>query len=584
MVQFLNESRESRDSVEATRLQNVRDVVLIGISLCAILYLGQEVIIPVAIATLLAVVLSPLVRRLQNIGVPKVAGVSVVVLSTFALLTAAGFLVATTLTQLAADLPRYEQNLRVKAQSIKSMTSGSKTLENAANVLEKLEREISAGEALSGGGAPVAVEITENRFGALQPVAQVLALLAHPLAQMAIMFLMLGFILYSREDLRNRFIRLVGTHDINKTTVALDEAGSRLSRLFRMQLAVNACAGCVVALALAALGVPGAALWGVLTAILRFAPYVGTFVASIFPIAIALAVGDGWTLGLVTAAFIFTLEFIVGHIVEPLVYGKSTGLSTFAIVLAAAFWTALWGPVGLLLSTPMTLGIMILGRHVNQLNALAILLGSDMPLAPETVFYQRLLAGDPAEAAEQAEVFLETGELADFIRQVAVPGLFLAHYDEQRRILTPQQAHTIRATFAEVLEELDDTPNADGQDAGVKLVAARGPLNEAATMAVSTYFTHSGVSNSVVEAKAQVPERAHAGAKRLNQVYICYLMAPSAAADAHIARRLKLRLNAAESTSIAWQHRGGQEKSTSNPVELVSTLKSKMTPRQKVDA
>ena len=229
-----------------------------------------------------------------------------------------------------------------------------------------------------------------------------LGLLIHPLTQLGIVVLMLTFILIYREDLRNRLIRLAGTGDIHRTTTAIDEAGHRLSRLFATQLLINTTTGAFIGAALFLIGIPGALLWGILTAVLRFVPYVGTLLASVFPIIIAAAVGDGWTLALLTLGIIVVTETLVGHVLEPLFFGKSTGLSPVAVVAAAAFWTAIWGPVGLVLSTPITIVLLVVGRNIEALQFLEVLLGSKPVLTPDHAFYQRMLANDPLEAAEHA--------------------------------------------------------------------------------------------------------------------------------------------------------------------------------------
>ncbi len=228
-------------------------------------------------------------------------------------------------------------------------------MNKAAGVLEKLQTEIAAPDPQ--GQAPIAqkpipVELRDSRFGPLEPVISVLAVIAHPLVQLGIVVLMLAFALFNRENLRDRLIRLAGTGDIHRTTLALDEAGKRLSRLFLGQLAINSGAGAVISVALFLLGIPGALLWGLLTAILRFVPFVGTFLASIIPIVIALAVGEGWMLPLAVAGAVLVVEISAGHIFEPIFLGRMTGVSSIAIVVSAAFWAMIWGPVGLLLATP----------------------------------------------------------------------------------------------------------------------------------------------------------------------------------------------------------------------------------------
>ncbi len=291
-------------------------VLVTFIAVCVILYFGRDVLIPVVLAVLLAVLLAPAVRFLHRLGLPKVVAVATMVVTTLASVAVAASVVAFTLTNLAGELPRYEGNLRDKAQNLKAATAGSTTLIRAANVLESLQAELAQDPAPKANTAmaktdaakPLPVEIYDTKFGPLQPIVTVVEMIAHPLAQFGIVFLMLTFVLFNREDLRNRLVRLAGTGDMPRTTVALDEAGTRLSHYFITQLIINASTGILIGAALFVLGVPGALLWGILTAILRFVPYIGTFLAAVFPVIIAIAVGDGWTLALVTLATIAVTE------------------------------------------------------------------------------------------------------------------------------------------------------------------------------------------------------------------------------------------------------------------------------------
>jgi predicted PurR-regulated permease PerM len=217
-----------------------------------------------------------------------------------------------------------------------------------------------------------------------------------------------------QQDLRNRMIRLAGAHDLQRTTAAIDDAGQRLSRLFLTQLALNAGFGLVIGLGLWLIGVPSAPLWGILAMTLRFVPYIGAIISAIFPLLVAAAVGPGWSMVLWTAALFLIVEPIVGHVIEPMVYGQSSGLSPVAVVASATFWTWLWGPIGLVLATPLTVCLVVLGRHVEQLKFLEIMLGDRPALSPTEVTYQRMLAGDPMEAAEQAETFLKEQPLVSY--------------------------------------------------------------------------------------------------------------------------------------------------------------------------
>ncbi len=256
--------------------------------------------------------------------------------------------------------------------------------------------------------------------GPIDSIANILGRLIHPLTQLGIVVLMLTFILIYREDLRNRLIRLAGTGDIHRTTTAMDEAGHRLSRLFATQLLINTTTGAFIGAALFLLGVPGALLWGILTAVLRFVPYVGTLLASI-PDHHCGCGGRRLDAGMLTVGVVVVTETVVGHVLEPLLFGKSTGLSPVAVVAAAAFWTAIWGPIGLVLSTPVTIVLLVVGRNIEALQFLEVLLGSAPVLTPDHAFYQRMLAHDPVEAAQHAEPYVEAGTLDKYLTEVAIP-------------------------------------------------------------------------------------------------------------------------------------------------------------------
>ena len=428
------------------------------LAVCAILYYGQQILIPIVLAILLSLLLAPCIRAFQTLGLPKSVSIISVVCIAFAILFALTAVLATSLTRLAGDLPQYESNLREKARSLKLATSGGGTIEKAANVLKDLQSELQQpGQPTltnNQSTSPIPVEVRESNFGPLDPVIKAVGILIHPLTQFGIVLLMVVLILFNREDLRNRLIRLAGTGDLHRTTTALDDAGQRLGQLFTTQIIINGLTGAFIGAALAFIGIPGAILWGVLTAVMRFIPYVGTFLSAVFPVIIAAAIGEGWSLALMAIVIIAAVEIIVGQILEPLFFGKMTGVSTFAIVASAAFWAALWGPIGLILSTPMTIGLLVIGRNIESLNFFDVLLGSEPVLAPEHIFYQRLLASDPIDAAEPADIYLKEERLDRFVNEVAVPGLMLANNDSLRGVLSIERQTTIAHSFSEMLDDV----------------------------------------------------------------------------------------------------------------------------------
>jgi hypothetical protein len=267
--------------------------------------------------------------------------------------------------------------------------------------------------------------------------------------------------LLQREDLRNRLIRLAGSHDLQRTTAALNDAAGRLSRLFLIQLLLNGTFGLVIGIGLWLIGIPSAILWGILAAVLRFVPYIGAAIAAAFPLALAVAVDPSWSMLLWTLALFLVVEPIVGHVIEPMVYGHSTGLSPVAVVASATFWTALWGPIGLVLATPLTVCLVVLGRHVERLEFLDVMFGDRPALSPPEIFYQRMLAGDPTDAAEKAEEFLKERSLSSYYDEVALKGLQLAQVDAERGALDRERLVKIRdavSEFANNLSEQDDRP------------------------------------------------------------------------------------------------------------------------------
>ena len=440
--------------------------VLVGAAIVAALYFGREVLLPMALAVLLSFVLAPLVKLLQRFYLPRFAAVTIVVLLAFGVISGLATLMFAQVSQLAGDLPRYQSNLAEKVQALRGATTASGTLEQASQVLQNLQKELdrpktakptspTAPDAGALPDRPIPVEVRQPDPGALQTLATLIASLIHPLATTGIIIIFVVFILLQQQDLRNRLIRIAGSHDLQRTTLAMDDAGKRLSRLFLMQLALNAAFGLIIGIGLWAIGVPSAPLWGLLAMVLRFVPYIGAIVAAILPLIVATAVDPGWSMMLMTAALFLIVEPLIGHVVEPMVYGHSSGLSPVAVVVSATFWTWLWGPIGLVLATPLTMCLVVLGRHVERLKFLEVLLGDRPALSPSENAYQRMLAGDPIETTEQAQAFLKGGTLTQYYEQIMMGALRLAWADLQRGRLDQQETQRIRNTVSEVVEDLE---------------------------------------------------------------------------------------------------------------------------------
>ena len=444
------------------------------------LFLGREVLVPFVVAVLLSFVLAIPVRVLQGWGLGRAIPVTIVVLLAFVAIFAVAAVLVSQISELAADLPRYQVTIREKIASLKGAASGSGLLERLAAMLQSLSDELAGrvaepGPGTSGAGAPsgspareqpLPVEIINTRTSPLSAIASVIGPLLHPLATAGLVAVFTVFALLQREDLRNRAIRLAGSHDLQRTTAAMNDAARRLSRLFLAQVIVNSLFGVVVGIGLWLIGVPSPMLWGILAAISRFVPYVGVVLAAGGPLILAAAVDPHWTMLIFTAAFFAVCEFMVGQIVEPLTYGHSTGLSPIAVIAAVTFWTWIWGPVGLILAVPLTVCVVVLGRHVDRLAFLDVMLGDRPPLTVAESFYQRVLAGDAGEAIEQAETFLRDHALSTYYDEVVIKGLALAQTDFERGALDETRLERISGTMAQLFEELADRePDQGGAEA-----------------------------------------------------------------------------------------------------------------------
>jgi predicted PurR-regulated permease PerM len=465
--------------------------VVLGVIVVTALYFGREVLVPIALAVLMSFVLAPLVRVLQGLYVPRVLAVMVSVLVAFVAVFSLGALMVSQVNQLASDLPGYQSTLREKIQSLRGATGGTGTLERASEVLQNLNKELDKPKINPSPIAsdrpepnrPIPVEVRQPDPGALQTVVALITPLVYPLTTTGVVIVFVIFILIQRQDLRNRLVRLAGARDLQRTTAAIDDAGQRLSRLFLTQLALNAGFGLVIGTGLWFIGVPSAPLWGILAMILRFVPYIGAVISAIFPLVLAAAVDPGWTMVIWTAALFLIVEPITGHAIEPLLYGHSTGLSPVAVITSATFWTWLWGPIGLILATPLTICLVVLGRHVDRLKFLDVMFGDQPPLSPSELVYQRMLAGDAMEAAEQAQEYLKEKSLVAYYEDVLIEGLKLAQEDAHGGLLVEERMQRVRDAVAEIVDDLsthEDKPElAIKVDADAKEEAPLAQINKA---------------------------------------------------------------------------------------------------------
>lgn len=534
----------------------------IVIAVIGVLYLGQDVLIPFALAALLSFALAPLVTRLRRWGMPRVPAVLLVAVFSFAFLGAIATLVGSQLINLATNLPTYQQNIQTKLIALRAASGGNETVDRitelARNIDQEIERQAEAAVPRADKKAAVPmVRLQEPQPSTWDVFERVASPLLGPLGTAGLVVVLVVFMLLEREDLRDRLIRLLG-RNLSITTEAMDEAARRVSRYLAMQALVNATYAVPIAAGLYLIGVPNALLWGTLAFLLRFIPYVGPVMAAVFPLALALAVDPGWTMLAWTLALFLTIELISNNLVEPRLYGASTGMSALAVIMAAIFWTVLWGPVGLFLATPLTVCLAVIGRYVPQLRFLDIMLGSAPALTLAERFYQRMLAGDPEEGIELAEGYLAEHSLTAFYDDIVRPALILAEYDRGRKALAAERRPVVTESFMRVIADLDDSDpvlnvEPDAQAAGeaehtasdpepveVLCASGRNGLDLAAATVVAQLLEQRGVRAQVLPAEVMRKRNpARLNAEGARWVLVSFLGAPGPAQVRVPMRRLR---------------------------------------------
>jgi predicted PurR-regulated permease PerM len=483
---------------------------LLGIAITAIviaaLYFAKDVLIPITLAVMLSFVLSPVVDMLQRLRLWRAPAVIVTVLAALGLFALIGTLIGSQAAALTANAPQYAQTVEAKIEGVQnfavthiaSLTQmfGSKlhvpgTAPPAHGPISKPAPATAPPTILTqpeaqGERKPVLVEMEQQQTSPFKIALAVLEPVLGPLETLVIVLIVAIFVLMQKEDLRDRFIRVFGSSDLHRTTLAMDDAGQRLSRYFLSQLAVNTSFGLIIGLGLWLIGIPSPAMFGILAGLLRFVPYIGSALAAIVPMALGAAIDPGWSTVIYVATLFAVVEPVMGYIVEPMLYGHSTGLSPISVIVAAVFWTWIWGPIGLILSTPLTLCLVVMGRHVKSLEFFDVLLGDRPALGPVETFYQRILADNPDEALAHAETLLNDRPLIDYYDGVVVQALKLAALDEARGTIDRPLAAHMNRTMLEVIGDLDDHVELGAEAQGVEPVigavaclAGRGPFDDA---------------------------------------------------------------------------------------------------------
>lgn len=541
---------------------STQTILLIITLIVVTLYLAADILMPIALAVLLGFVLTPIVSRLERWRLGRIPSVLAVVVLLFLAIIGFGAVVGSQLGDLADNLPTYQRNIHAKIESLRSVTASTGNrgaLKQATDAFRDLQQEIeraTAGAApanqLPGAGPapqagtpthrePVPVRIDQSDTGVFDLVGRVLGPAMTPIATAGMVLVFTIFMLLQREDLRDRMIRLVGSGDLSRTTEAMNDAGERVSRYLLMQVVVNVTYGLPIGVGLWLLGVPNPLLWGLLATVLRFIPFLGPVIASAFPIMLSFAVDSGWTLPLLCIALFVAVELFSNNVVEPWLYGSATGLSSLAIIVAAVVWTTLWGPIGLLLATPLTVCLVVLGRHVPQLHFLEVMLGDRPVLPDEAKIYQRLLARDPTEATEIAEERLGKSTPVELADGLLLPVLSLAEQDRQRGTLNPEGRQAVAEGMAGLLDELAETTVPADAAPRVLCVGARNNLDESAAGLLAYLLVGRGVHADVVPCeKASTRSIASLGTAGVDAVVLSSLNPSALGHCRRMMRRLRM--------------------------------------------
>ena len=420
-------------------------IVLGGLVLViACLYWAQAVLIPVALAILLTFLLGPLVSALQRMGLGRVPAVAVVIFLTLVVLASIGWVATAQVKSLAAELPKYRHNIREKVRDLRGIGKDS-ALENIQKTVEEVQDEMERDERSSNAKKQPPVAVQADSSTNLGPLVK-------PIASAGLVFGLLVFMLAQREELRNRLIRLVGYAHLTITTKALEEAGQRISRYLLMQITINGCFGLIIGVALFLIGLPYSFLWGFLSVPLLFIPLIGFWAAAAMPTILSLGVFTDWWWPLVVIGLFLGLKTIINMLLEPLLYGKSVGISPVALLMMIAFWTWLWGPVGLVLATPLTVCLVVFAKHVPQLEFIEVLLSDEPVIETKISYYQRLLAMDQDEAMEIVEDYLKKNPREQIYDTVLMPALSYAKRDRRRNHISEGEEQFIFNSSREILE------------------------------------------------------------------------------------------------------------------------------------
>lgn len=414
-----------------------------------VLWTAKAVLVPLALGIILAFMLTPLVRMFDRLHLPRFAGVLLTMLLTLGLVGGVGYIIGNQFADLSTQVTRYTASMRQKVTNAR--TANGSALRQLARTLDKLNEQLdgNAGELQS--AQPV--RVIPQRLTPMERLQGTMQQIFEPIASAVIVLVLVAFMLGQREDLRDRIIRLMGSANVTTTTRLMDEAGQRVSQFLVWQTLINLIFGTLVGVGLYSIGLPYAALWGGLTALLRFVPFVGTLLSSLMPAALAFAIFPGWTAMLQTLGLFLVLDLLTAYMVEPLIFGRRTGVSSFALLVSALFWIWIWGPAGLLLATPLTVCFAVLGRHVRSLRFLAVIFADEPALQSYMRYYQRLLARDEDEAHTIVDQKVAESGIVAVMDEILIPALTLATQHRLENEITEEAATFIYEATAEIVQQ-----------------------------------------------------------------------------------------------------------------------------------
>jgi predicted PurR-regulated permease PerM len=560
----------------------------------AALHLAREILLPLALATLVSFLLAPLSERLERWGVRRIPSVLAVVSVAFAVLGILGWIVASQLVDLSGNMEKYRANILAK---VRAVTHSSETFSSVARTLEDMQEELASdddagasgkngdktkagphgatdpgqpGAALADASSPdrwtgwfggKAGDRQEGEQGAVEvkvvslppsPLAQVqawLGPLVAPLTTAGIVIVLVLFMLLQREDQRNRLIRLFGASNIHATTEALTDIVDRVSRYLRMQFLINAGYGVCVGTGLSLIGVPNAIMFGVLSFSLRFLPYIGPWISAVLPVAVSLAISAGWSQPIMVVILFVVLELLVNNVAEPLLYGSSIGVSGLGVILSAIFWTWLWGAIGLVLAMPLTVCLVVMARYIPALRFITVMLGDQPTLTPQERVYQRMLAFDDDEVRELATQYLKEATSAQFYDDVLVPALRLAERDRHAGLLSDEQEASVQDAARELVAELHPPPTVEvaGEPqtparARVLCIPLRDEADKTAALLLGDLLAHEGIEPVIAAVQSLTGELVDAVASAEADAVVVSILPPLPQNDSRLlCRRLRKR-------------------------------------------